>query len=192
MIKTENFKKVEVTSADELHLWMEENHRQRHSIWLVTYKKEVRDKYVSVHEILDEILCYGWIDGVRRKLDDKRTMQLLSPRKAQHWAKTYKDRAAKLIEEGRMRPAGFKSIEESKRNGLWNFMDEVDQLIKPEDLVKALADRPGAADFFDNINDSSKRFALRWIKLAKTAGTRARRVEKIAHLAAREQKLPGS
>ncbi len=191
MIKTENFKKVEVRSPDELRDWLENNHKQEESIWLVTYKKEVKDKYVSAQEILDEILCYGWIDGIRRKLDDKRTMQLISSRKTQHWAKTYKDHAARLIKEGRMKPAGLRSIEESKSNGLWNFMDDVDQLIKPHDLEKALAKKPGAMTFFNNINDSSKRFVLRWIKLAKTSVTRERRIEKIASLAAKGEKLPG-
>ncbi|MEN0003996.1 MAG: YdeI/OmpD-associated family protein, partial [Bacteroidota bacterium] len=147
--------------------------------------------YVSTGEILDELLCYGWIDGIRRKLDQDRTMQLLSPRKVQHWAKTYKDRAARLIEEGRMQPPGFQSIEASKANGLWNFMDDVDALIKPDDLVKALEAHPPALEHFNAFPDSVQRFTLRWIKLAKQASTRAKRIEKTATLAANGKKIPG-
>lgn len=192
MTKTENFEQVEISSVEELHQWLEQHHTQQESVWLVTFKKQVPEKYVSVSEVLDELLCYGWIDGIRRKLDTDRTMQLIAPRKAQHWAKTYKDRAARLEKEGRMQDAGRKAIALSKKNGLWNFMDDVDALIKPADLVEALKNHPPALENFDAFNDSSKRFVLRWIKLAKTAKTRANRIEKTARLAAIGEKIPGS
>jgi len=191
MIKTENFEKVEVKSTQELREWLEQNHSQKESIWLVTYKKHMSDKYVSVQDILDEVLCFGWIDGIRRKLDEDRTMQMISPRQAQHWAKSYKDRAAKLIEEGRMHPAGLEAIAESKHSGLWDFMDDVDALITPEDLVEALEARPSARENFEAFNPSSKRNILRWIKLAKTPKTRAKRIQETAILAAQNKKIPG-
>lgn len=192
MIQTENFKKVEVTSAKALREWLAQNHQQKESVWLVTYKKSLADKYISTAEVLDELLCFGWIDGIRRKLDDNRTMQLISPRRVEHWAKSYKERAAKLIEQGKMAPAGFQSIEQAKHAGLWDFMDDVDQLIVPEDLLKALAGYNGASEFFHAINDSSKRFVLRWIKLAKTEKTRASRIKQIAVLSSKGEKLKGS
>lgn len=158
----------------------------------MTYKKQVKDKYVSTSDVLDERLCFGWIDGIRRKLDADRTMQLIAPRRAQHWAKTYKDRVAKLQAEGRLMPAGLAAIELSKKNGLWNFMDDVDALIKPDDFAKALDDHPPARENFDAFGAAVQRFALRWIKLAKTPATRARRIEKAAQLAAKGEKVPGS
>ncbi|MGB6035510.1 MAG: YdeI/OmpD-associated family protein, partial [Cryomorphaceae bacterium] len=161
-------------------------------VWLVTFKKAVPEKYVSTSAVLDELLCFGWIDGIRRKLDENRTMQLIAPRKTEHWAKTYKDRASKLIKEGRMKPAGLSAIEASKENGFWDFMDDVDALIIPQDLKKALENTKGAKAFFGSINPSSKRFVLRWIKLAKTEKTRANRIEKIAGLSREGKKLPGS
>lgn len=192
MLKTENFRQVEVTNRKELRTWLSEHHEQAESVWLVTFKKNIPDKYLSRWDVLDELICFGWIDGIRRKLDDDRTMQLISPRKVEHWAKTYKDRAARLIEEGMMHEAGIKSIEASKAGGLWDFMDDVDNLVIPQDLAMALAERSGAAAFFESINDSSKRFVLRWIKLAKTDKTRKSRIEKIAELSAKGEKLPGS
>lgn len=192
MIKTENFKKIEVTSSNALRSWLEKNHNQKESIWLVTFKKDTPEKYISTAQVLDELLCFGWIDGIRRKLDDTRTMQLISPRKAEHWAKSYKDRAAKLIKEGRMHEAGLRCIEIAKKNGLWNFMDDVDKLIVPADLQEALKKYKGAMDFFYAINDSSKRFVLRWIKLAKTEKTRAARIQQIFELSAKKEKLKGS
>lgn len=192
MIQTDNFQKVEVSSARELRAWLEQNQLQEESVWLVTFLKIVPEKYLSTGEVLDELICFGWIDGIRRKLDDSRTMQLISSRRVQHWAKTYKDRAAKLIAEGRMHEAGFRSIELSKQSGLWYFMDEVDQLIVPEDLQKELDKHAGAREFFYAINDSSKRFALRWLKLAKTEKTRNARILELAQLSARGEKLKGS
>jgi len=93
MIRTKNFKKVEIASAKQLRSWLSKNYAQEEGVWLVTYKKSEKEKYVSRDQVLDELLCFGWIDGIRRKLDDKKTMQLISPRRVQHWAKTYKDRA---------------------------------------------------------------------------------------------------
>ena len=192
MVKTEKFDTLEITAPEELRSWLLRNHQQSESVWLVTYKKSELEKYVSRGEVLDELLCFGWIDGIRRKLDDKRTMQLISPRRVEHWARTYKERAAKLIDEGRMHKAGLQAIAASKSNGLWNFMDDVDNLIVPKDLSVALSKLEGAFDFFNAINDSSKRFVLRWIKLAKTDKTRKSRIAKIAQLSAKGEKLPGS
>ena len=192
MIKTENFDKVEIKSQRELRKWLDKNHTQTDGVWLVTYKKTVKDKYVSRDEVLDELLCYGWIDGIRRKLDDNRTMQLISPRRVQHWAKTYKERADKLIKEKKMHLSGLESIKQGKESGLWNFMDDVDNLVFPKDLKAGLDKLDGAFDFFNTVNDSSKRFVLRWIKLAKSEKTRNKRIEKITHLSSIGEKLPGS
>ncbi|MEO1436994.1 MAG: YdeI/OmpD-associated family protein [Bacteroidota bacterium] len=192
MTKTENFDNVYIESAEQLREWLEKHHEQTESVWLVTYKKSTPEKYVSTSEVLDELLCFGWIDGIRRKLDLDRTMQLISPRKTQHWARTYKERAAKLIESGRMHPTGLDAIEVSKKNGLWDFMNDVDNLVIPKDLAAGLANYPNATEFFHAINDSSKRFVLRWLKLAKTEKTRANRIEKLAQLSAKGEKLKGS
>jgi uncharacterized protein YdeI (YjbR/CyaY-like superfamily) len=192
MIRTEKFEQVEVSSAGQLRGWLMDHHSQKESIWLVTYKKEVKEKYVSVQEILDELLCFGWVDGIRRKLDEQRTMQLISPRKVQHWTKTYKDRFAKLEKEGRMTDAGREVVRVSKENGLWDFMDDVDALIKPADFIDSLRANPPAMKHFDAFGASSKRFMLRHIKIAKTALTRQKRIAEITRLAKQNKNLPGS
>ncbi len=192
MIKTENFIQVSIASAEELRAWLIKNYAQEESVWLVTYKKSAPDKYVSTSQVLDELICFGWIDGIRRKLNAEQTMQLISRRKVQHWSGTYKQRAAKLMEEGRMMGPGYDSIEKGKASGLWNFMDDVDQLIVPPDLAAALDQQAGAAAFFQAINDSSKRFALRWLKLAKTKATRSKRIAQLVQLSASGEKLKGS
>ncbi len=192
MIKTENFEQVEITHKDQLREWLLKHHGQEESVWLVTFKKEVPDKYVSVAEVLDELLCFGWIDGIRRKLDEEKTMQLISPRRVQHWTKTYKDRYAKLEKLGLVHDSGKQSVAISKETGLWNFMDDVDALIKPQDFLDCLIKHPPALENFDAINTSSKRFMLRYIKIAKTAETRSKRILEITLLAQKGEKLKGS
>jgi uncharacterized protein YdeI (YjbR/CyaY-like superfamily) len=187
-----NYDRIEVRSIQELHDWLLDNHTSEESWWLVTYKKAVIDKYVDRWDVLDELICFGWIDGVRKKLDEQRTMQLISKRKVQHWAKSYKDRAALLTKEGRMHSSGLKSVEEGKTNGLWHFMDDVDNLIVPADLKTSLKSAEGAFEFFNQINDSSKRNSLRWLKLAKTEKTRQKRLLELTRLSAQGEKLPGS
>jgi uncharacterized protein YdeI (YjbR/CyaY-like superfamily) len=191
MTKTENFDQIEVQSSSELRDWLLQNHTQKESVWLVTYKKEVPEKYVSVQEVLGELLCFGWIDGIRRKLDDKRTMQLIAPRKVEHWAKTYKERFAKLEEAGLVHQSGFDSVIASKKVGLWNFMDDVDNLIVPDDLQLALNNNQAAYLFFDGLSASNKRFVLRYLKLVKTDETRKKRIIQIVTLSAEGKKIPG-
>ena len=200
MIKTENFDQVEVSSPAELRDWLEAHHAQEESVWLVTYKKSTPEKYVSVQDILDEVIAFGWVDGIRRKTDPKlnadgvpeeRTMQLIAPRSTQHWAKSYKDRAAKLEAEGRMHEAGRAAIERSKASGMWTFMDDVDALITPKDLQAELDKHAGATAFFDALAPSAKRYTLRWIKLAKTHATRKKRVLATAEKSAKGEFVPG-
>ncbi len=100
MISSERFPHVEVTSASELRAWLLDNHERDEAVWLVTDKKAVPERYVSTQQVLDELVAFGWIDGIRRAVDDERTMQLISPRRTQPWAKSYRDRAERLIAEG--------------------------------------------------------------------------------------------
>jgi uncharacterized protein YdeI (YjbR/CyaY-like superfamily) len=190
MIETDRFVKVEVSSADELNRWLADHHGQPDSVWLVTFKKHVAGRYVCTSDVLDALLSYGWIDGIRRKLDGDRTMQLVSPRHQQIWAQTYKDRAARLIAEGRMTPAGLAAIAASQRDGLWDAMADVDALLVPPDLEAALQALPSAAKNFAATAPSYRRNVLRWITSAKTRPTREKRIGLTADHAARCAKVP--
>ena len=199
MVRTDRFAQVEVASAEALWTWLDAHHAQAESVWLVTYKKSVPERYVSTGEVLDALIAYGWIDGVRRKTEParegdrelERTMQLIGPRRTQHWSASYKARAERLEREGHMREPGRRAIERSRAEGLWDFLTDVDALIVPPDLAKALAAADGAADFFGALAPSAKRFTLRWIKLAKTPATRARRIATTAERSARGELVPG-
>ena len=191
VIPTDRFEKVEVTSAAELRAWLDEHHSQQESVWLVTWKKATADRYVSRDQILDELLAFGWVDGVARALDEQRTSQLVSPRRAKHWAASYKRRVARLTQQGRMHPAGLRVVQEAKASGSWTLMDDVDALVVPEDLARALAGTPGAEQGFAGLPPSRRRFTLRWLALAKTEATRTARVARVTDLSSRGERLPG-
>lgn len=190
MIETENFAKVEVSTADALRAWLAAHHAQEASVWLVTFKKHVAGKYLDRWAVLDQLVCFGWIDGIRRKLDADRTMQLISPRRQQSWAKTYRDRAARLIAEGAMAPPGQAAIDRAKALGLWEVNRDVDAIEPPADLIAALAAQPGALAFFEAAAPSYRRNVLRWIAGAKRAETRARRIAQTTDLSAGRKKVP--
>lgn len=180
-----DYEQVEVISRSALREWLSKYYEQSESIWLVTYKKHIADKYVSYDEIVEEALCFGWIDSVPRKLDSDRTQVLLSPRKPKSvWSKLNKMRVKKLLEERLMMPSGQRKIDIAKENGMWTFLDDVEALVIPNDLAKQLAKNPTAKENFEAFSDSSKKGILQWIKMAKKAETRKQRIEKTAALAA--------
>lgn len=180
--------RVEIRSETALWDWLEAEHARPTGVWLVTFKKAAGAAYVSREAVLDALLAYGWIDGRRKVLDDERTMQWIAPRQVEHWSASYKDRVARLEDEGRMRPSGRAAVERGKASGLWTFMDDVDALIVPDDLRSELGTLGG--EKWEALAPSYRRNALRWIKLAKTAPTRGRRIATLAEATAAGRKLP--
>jgi len=191
MVDTENFAKVPITNAAQLRSWLEENHGSDDSVWLVTFKTSAgRHRYVSREEVLDELIAFGWIDGIRRKLDDDRTMQLISKRRQQKWAESYANRAERLTAEGRMHPAGLKSVEDAKRDGNYRAMPEVDALMVPKDMADALDRMDHAAAYFHGCPPSYRRNLLRWLASAKKPETRVKRIETITGYCERGERIP--
>lgn len=181
----DRFEKVEVSSRSELRNWLAANYEQKDSVWLVTYKKLVPEKYVSYDDVVEEVICFGWIDSRPAKLDEERSMLLISPRKrTSKWSKVNKDRVEKLEMLGLLLPPGLAKIEQAKRDGTWSALDEVESLSLPDDLLEALAAEPDARKNFDAFPRSAKRGILEWILNAKGAETREKRVKLTAIMAA--------
>jgi uncharacterized protein YdeI (YjbR/CyaY-like superfamily) len=188
-MSVDHVERVEIRSAGELWDLLEARHGDESSLLLVTWKAKRADRYVTRDEVLDALVAFGWTDGRRYKLDDDRTMQLISPRRQQIWAESYKQRAQRLIDEGRMRPPGQAAIDRSKAAGLWDALDHVDALEDPDDLLAAL-DRHQGATWWATAAPSYRRNVLRWIASAKREPTRAKRIETVASHAARSEKVP--
>nr|MCU0246787.1 hypothetical protein [Bryobacter sp.] len=106
MGKLDDLKRVTVRSRAQWRAWLETNHASTESIWLVTYKKSVASKYLPYDDLVEEALCFGWIDGLMRGLDEQRVMRLLSPRKPKSvWSKLNRERVERLNAAGLMHPA---------------------------------------------------------------------------------------
>jgi len=177
------FEQVEIDSRSSLRDWLSLNHLLTDSIWLVIWKKG-DPRYVAYNDIVEEALCFGWVDSLPRTLDEARSMLLLSPRKlGSAWSKANKGRVEKLITLGLMMPPGLAKIEAAKANGLWDKLETVDALEVPEDLAKALAVYPSARQNFDAFPPSGRRGILEWIIQAKRPETRQARILETAEKA---------
>lgn len=169
---------VGVASRAGWRAWLERNHGQAASVWVITWKKREGAPYVPYGDIRDEALCFGWIDSLPRKLDDARTMTLLSPRrKGSGWSAVNKARIEALTAEGRMTPTGVAKIEAARADGSWTALDAGETLEVPDDLAAALKASPGAETGFEALNRSTRRGLLEKIHSARRPETRARRIE---------------
>ena len=176
MRSLENAEQVEVKKRAELRNWLTENYARTAGVWLVTYKKS-SEHYLSYQKIVQECLCFGWIDSLPRKLDEARTMLYISPRKqGSNWSKVNKDYVTNLQAAGLMHPAGLAKIIRAKQDGSWTFLDDVEALILPEDLKLAFEGKAIALSNWENFPRSVKRGILEWIKNAKKPATRAKRI----------------
>jgi len=176
-------------SQQEWRQWLIENHLLEQSVWVLGYKKATGKTSVSWSDVVDEALCFGWIDGMRKSLDEERFIQFVCKRKPKSgWSKINKEKIERLIADGLMTEAGFKSIEIAKQNGSWTLLDEVEELTVPNDLEVAFTSNPGAADFFFGLSKSVRKMMLQWVAFAKKPETRQNRINEIATLAAQKLK----
>ena len=113
---------IKVFSSQETwERWLDRNHAKAEGIWLKLAKKASRKRTVSYPEAVEVALCYGWIDGQTRGLDDDYHLQRFTPRRARsNWSKSNRDRVTALIEQGKMRPPGLAEIERAKADGRWD------------------------------------------------------------------------
>jgi uncharacterized protein YdeI (YjbR/CyaY-like superfamily) len=177
---------VEVKSRAAWRTWLTRNHARATGLWLVTWKKASGGPYVSYAEVVEEALCFGWVDSKPRALDEQRTMLWLAPRKkGSAWSKPNKTRVATLTAAGLMHAAGLAKVAAAQKDGSWTKLDAVEALELPSDLVAALAANGEAARHFDAFPRSVKRGILEWIAQAKTPPTRLKRVTETATLAAK-------
>jgi len=140
-------------------------------------------------DAVDEALCFGWIDSIRKSIDKDSFKQFFSPRKPNGtWSKVNKDKIVRLIEDGMMTKAGLECIETAKKNGSWSILDTVEELDIPKDLEKEFKLHKGAKDHFLSLSKSVRKAMLQWLVLAKRPETRQKRIHEIAELAGQKKK----
>jgi uncharacterized protein YdeI (YjbR/CyaY-like superfamily) len=174
---SEAYEQLEIRSRAQWRRWLSKHHATSPGVWAVTYKKDAAGPSVAYEAIVEEALCFGWIDSVRKTVDGDRSRLLVTPRRPKsRWSRVNKERVERLRAAGLMTPAGEAAIEVSKANGNWDALDSVERLEEPADLRAALDRDPTARANWDAFPRSTKRGILEWISNAKKEETRAKRV----------------
>lgn len=175
--------------------WLAANHDKSPGIWLVRYKKGTAQPTINYDELVEEALCFGWIDGLARALDAERHLILVTPRKPKSvWSKPNKERVERLLAAGLIEAPGLKAIETAKANGSWAAIDDSENGVIPPDLAEALAQNEAASTFFYGLTASQRKVILQWIITAKRPETRQKRIaETVAQAAVgKKANYPGA
>ena len=178
-------------STDAWDAWLAAHHADSPGLWLKIAKKGAAGRTISYSDALDLALCHGWIDGQKGRHDDEYWLQRFTPRKpGSNWSKINTERAAALIDSGRMRPAGLREVERAQADGRWDQAYESQSRVTvPEDLARALAANERARAFFATL-DSANRYAILYrIGTAKKPETRAKRIDTFVAMLSEHRKI---
>ena len=179
--------RFEPASIDDWHDWLAAHHRQGEGVWVVVPRRGATR--LTYDALVREALCWGWIDGQARPLDESRSLQWFTHRKpSSPWAASNKARVADLEAEGRLQPEGLAEIERAKADGRWTLHDSVDALIEPPELTAALDAVPAARAAWDGFPPSARKMALGRIAVAKRPQTRQSRIADIVARATRGER----
>ncbi len=182
---------VHLETRAELREWLHANHDGDISaIWLVQWRTPTGRPAIPYDDVVEECLCFGWIDSTVRKFDEERRGLYLSRRKrGGTWSAVNKRRLEHLLPSGLMQPSGLAAIERAKADGSWTVLDSVEALEMPEDLAAALDAAPSARDNYESFSRSIKKQILWWIVSAKREQTRHKRIAEVV-AAAQSGKAP--
>jgi uncharacterized protein YdeI (YjbR/CyaY-like superfamily) len=176
---------------DDWRAWLAAHHTKAQEIWLVIRKKHTGKAGLTYVDALEEALCFGWIDGILKRIDDeKHTIRFTPRRKNSIWSEQNKKRVGKLIQEGRMTEAGLARIKEAKANGQWEKAAvREDVTVVPPELTAALARNAQARENFERLAPSYRRQFIYWVSSAKRDQTRQKRIKTTIKLVAANKRL---
>jgi uncharacterized protein YdeI (YjbR/CyaY-like superfamily) len=177
------------TPAD-FRTWLEENHATATELWVGFYKKDSRKPSITWPESVDEALCFGWIDGIRKSVDDSRYTIRFTPRKrGSIWSATNIKRAKELVSQKQMRPAGLKAFAAriENKSGIYSYEQRSTELGEP--YAKLLKKNKTASNFFKQQPPSYRKMISWWIISAKKEETRMARLEKLISKSAKGKRL---
>jgi len=175
----------------EWRRWLKRHHDKKTEIWLIHYRKNSGKPGVRHEEAVEEALCFGWIDGQLRKVDDEKFKLRYSPRRPKSpWSRINREKAERMIRSGKMVAAGLARIEEAKKSGLWQraYTNKVRERM-PSDLKSALLKNGEAWDNFRKFANTYRNMYIGWVVSAKTKETRKKRIDKVVEQASANKKL---
>ncbi len=175
----------------ELEAWIDEHGEESDGIWLKFAKKGSGIESVVYAEAVEIALSHGWIDGQAKRLDDDHYLQRFTPRRSRSkWSRINREKAERLIAEGRMRAGGLREVERAKEDGRWeDAYDSPSTATVPDDFQAALDAEPAAAEFFASLGSTKRYSFLYRITDAKRPDTRAKRIAEYVELLARGETL---
>lgn len=183
---------LDVRSASEWEQWLEDNHESvPQGVWLRLFRKGASEATLEYSDAVDVALCFGWIDGQGKKHDDVSRVQRFTPRRARSvWSKINTERAGRLIQAERMRPAGRREVDAARADGRWaQAYDPPSRASVPEDFLRELGKNKKAAAFFATLNKRNTYPVVYRLQAAKTPETRARRMRAIIEMFERGEKF---
>jgi uncharacterized protein YdeI (YjbR/CyaY-like superfamily) len=180
----DGFPRLAFASPAEWEKWLEDNHSASDGLWIKIAKRDSGIESVRYPEVLESAICFGWIDGRREALDDQYFLQRFTPRRPRSkWSRINRDKAERLIAEGRLHPAGHAEVERARADGRWEAAYEGQRRITvPEDLQRELDSRPEAKAFFAELTGQNRYAILYRLQDAKKPETRARRLAKFVEM----------
>lgn len=169
--------------------WLKVHHATESELWVKIFKKDTGVQSVTWNDVVIEILCWGWIDGVRKSIDTQAYLQRITPRKARsNWSKRNTEHVERLISEGRMTEFGLMHVRAAKADGRWENAYVVSELEVPTDFLAALEAQPRVKQFFETLNKSSRYVIAYGLTSAKKPETRQRRFTKYMTMLVGEEK----
>ena len=184
-------KQLYFKTSDAWRDWLQSNHDKEKEVWLIFYKKETGEPSMEYESSVEEALCFGWIDSIIKKLDERKYARKFTPRKdSSNWSELNKKRVERLIRQNRMTEMGLVKIEKAKKNGQWDKPDRPSiPLDIPQDFQSALDNNSKAKETFTGLAPTYQKHYIGWIYTAKRPETKEKRIKESIGLLERGQKL---
>jgi uncharacterized protein YdeI (YjbR/CyaY-like superfamily) len=179
-------------SRAQWRAWLEANHRAGPGVWLCSWRTVAGGPRCPYPDVVEEAICFGWIDSTATRLDDDRGLQLMTPRKPKStWTRLNRQRVADMEAAGLMTDAGRGAVERARSNGWWTILDPVEDLVEPDDLSAALDAEPTARIAWDTFPPTARKAMLWWVISAVKHDTRQRRIDTIVAEAVNGERARG-
>jgi uncharacterized protein YdeI (YjbR/CyaY-like superfamily) len=177
------------TTPKGLDEWLKVNHATESELWIKIFKKNTGIQSVTWNDVVIEVLCWGWIDGVKKSIDDQAYLQRITPRTVRsNWSKRNTEHVERLINEDRVKESGLVHVRAAKADGRWENAYVVSEMEVPADFLAALETKPNVKEFFETLNKSSRYAIAYGLINAKKPDTRIRRFDKFMNMLVHEEK----
>jgi len=189
MLKSDTSKIMTFKSPKDLSKWLQANHALESELWVKIFKKGSGVPSVSWNELVIETLCWGWIDGIKKSLDDQAYLQRITPRKLRsNWSKKNTEHIERLILEGRLEEPGLVHVCAAKADGRWENAYSASEMKVPADFLADLDNWPKAKQFYETLTKSNRYVIAYGLESAKKPETRQRRFKKFIDMLTHEEK----